>query len=139
MMEAALEFSFSGMNMEFATHLNADGHPVPESLFVDIVVEKCLLLQHYLKSAVEFLTMVTNVSKETATINFIDRDIIETPLLQFTISNLDDLEEQFFTLWMKAHKVLKAYNACNNLAEMEHIVNYYHSMEYVEMMHACLL
>ena len=83
--------------------------------------------------------MVTNVNKKTATIKFIDRDIIEPPLLQFTISNLDDLEEQCFTLWMKACKVLKGYNACNNLAELEHIVCYYHSMEYIEMMHACLL
>ena len=111
MMEAAFEFSFSGMNMDFAIHLTADGHPVPEGLFIDIVAEKCLLLQRYLRSAVECLTLVTNVSKETATIKFIDRDIIETPLLQFTISNLYDLEEQFYNLWMKAHKVLKAYNA----------------------------
>ena len=44
-MEAAFEFSFSGMNMEFAIHLTADGHPVPDRLFIDIVAEKCLLLQ----------------------------------------------------------------------------------------------
>ena len=125
--------------MEFAIHLTSDGYPVPESLFIDIVAEKCLLLQHYLKSAVKCLTMVTNVNKGTAAIKFIDQDIIEPPLLQLTILNLDDLEEQFFTLWMKAHKVLKAYNAHNNSAELEHIVHYYHSMEYVEMMHACLL
>ena len=36
---------------------------------------------------------------------------MEPPLLQFTILNLYDLEEQFYTLWMKAHKVLKAYKA----------------------------
>ena len=80
-----------------------------------------------------------NVSKETATIKFIDRDIIETPLLQFTISNLYDLEEQFYTLWIKACKVLKAYKALNTVAELEHIISYYHSMEYEEMMCACLL
>ena len=86
------------------------------------------------------LNPVTNVSKETATIKFIDQDIIETSLLQFTISNLYDLEEQFYNLWMKAHKVLKAYNARNTSAELEYIfISYYHSMEYVEMMHACLL
>ena len=45
MMEAAFEFSFSGMNMDFAIHLTADRHPVPEGLFIDIVAEKCLLLQ----------------------------------------------------------------------------------------------
>ena len=71
MMEAAFKFSFSSMNMELAIHLTTDGHPVPENLFIDIVVEKCLLLQCYLKSTVECLTMVTNVNKGTATIKFI--------------------------------------------------------------------
>ena len=138
-MEAAFEYSFSGMNMDFAIHLTADRTPIPEGLFVNIVAEKCLLLRWYLTSAVECLTLVTNVSKDTAKIQFIDRDIVETPLLQFTISNLYDLEEQFYTLWMKARKVLKAYNARNTSAEMEYIVNYYHSREYEEMMCACLL
>ena len=45
MMDAAFEFSFSGLNMEFAIHLTADGHQIPKGLFVNIVVEKCLLLQ----------------------------------------------------------------------------------------------
>ena len=45
MMDAAFEFSFSGMNMDFAIHLTTDGHPVLQGLFVNIVVEKCLLLQ----------------------------------------------------------------------------------------------
>ena len=85
------------------------------------------------------MSTVTNINQKTATIKFIDQDIIGPPLLQFTISILEDLEEQFFTLWMKTHKVLKAYNAHNDMAELEHIVCYYHSTEYIEMMHACLL
>ena len=44
-MDSAFEYSFSGMNMDFAIHLTQDGHPIPEGLFVEIVVEKCLLLQ----------------------------------------------------------------------------------------------
>ena len=51
------------MNMDFAIHLTWDGHPIPEGLFVDIVVEKCLLLQWYLKSAAECLALVTNVNQ----------------------------------------------------------------------------
>ena len=138
-MDVVFEFSFSSINMDFTMHLVTDGHQIPKGLFVDIIVEKCQLLQQYLKSAVECLTLVTNVSQETAIIKFIDRDIVKIPLLQFTISNLYDLEEQLYTLWIKACKVLKAYNICNSLAELEHIVSYYHSMAYEEMMHACLL
>ena len=73
-MDAAFEFSFSGMNMDFAIHLTADGCPVPEGLFIDIVAEKCLLLQWYLRSAVECLALITNVSKKMATIKFIDQE-----------------------------------------------------------------
>ena len=72
MMEADFEFSFSGMNMDFAIHPTADRCPVPEGLFIDNVAEKCLLLQRYLRSAVKCLTLVTNISKETTTIKFID-------------------------------------------------------------------
>ena len=138
-MDAAFEFSFSSMNMDFAIHLTHDGHPVPEGLFVDIVVEKCLLLQRYLKSTAECLALVTNVNQGKATIKFINRDMMENPLLQFTITNVYDLEEQFYILWLRAHRVLKAYNAFDTAAELEYIYNFYHLMEYEEMMHACLL
>ena len=33
-MDAAFKFSFTGMNMEFEIHLMADGHSIPEGLFV---------------------------------------------------------------------------------------------------------
>ena len=76
-MDAAFKFSFSSMNMDFTMHLATDGHLIPKGLFVDIIVEKCQLLQQYLKSTVEFLTLVTNVSQETAIIKFIDQDIVK--------------------------------------------------------------
>ena len=98
MMDAAFEFSFSSMNMDFAIHLTHDGHPVQEGLFVDIVVEKCLLLQGYLKFTAECLALVTNVNQGKATIKFINWDLIENPLLQFTITNVYNLEEQFYIL-----------------------------------------
>ena len=101
MMDAAFEFSFSGMNMDFAIHLTRDGHLVMEGFFVDIVVEKCLLLQRYLKSAAECLALVTNVNQGKATIKFINQDMMENPLLQFTITNVYDLEEQFYILWLE--------------------------------------
>ena len=88
MMDAAFKFSFPGMNMDFAIHLTHDGIPVPEGLFVNIVVEKCLLLQQYLNSAPECLALVTNVNQGKTTIKFIDRDMMENPLMQFTITNM---------------------------------------------------
>ena len=80
-MDAAFEFSFTGMNMEFAIHPVADGHDIPEGLFVNIMIEKCQLLQQHLKSSKDCLTLVANVNHETASIKVFDRDIMETPLL----------------------------------------------------------
>ena len=138
-MDSAFEYSFSGMNMDSAIHLTQDSHPIPEGLFVDIVVEKCLLLQQYLKSAVECLALGTNVNQGKATIQFIDWDIMKNPLLPFTIIKENDLEEQFYILWLKACRILKMYNAFDVAAELEFIYNFYHSEEYAEMMCACLL
>ena len=76
---------------------------------------------------------------KNAFIKIYDRDVIETPLIQFNISSLYDLEEQLYKLWMKAHKVMKAYDVYNPSAELEHIASYYSSEEYKERMHACLL
>ena len=138
-MDSAFEYSFSGMNMDFAIHLTWDGHPILEGHFVDIVVEKCLLLQQYLKSATECLALVTNVNQGKATIQFIDWDIMKNPLLPFTIIKENDLEEQFYILLLRAHRILKMYNAFDVAAKLEFIYNFYHSEEYEEMMHACLL
>ena len=138
-MDSAFEYSFSGMNMDFAIHLTQDGHPILEGLFVDIVVEKCLLLQWYLKSAAECLALVTNVNQGKATIQFIDRDIMKNPLLPFIIIKENDLEEQFYILWLRARRILKMYNAFDVAAKLEFIYNFYHLEEYEEMMHTCLL
>ena len=138
-MDAAFEFLFTGMNMDFAIHLAADGCDIPEGLFINIIIEKCQLLHQYLKSSKDCLTLVTNVHDENASIKIYDQDIMKTPLIHYTISNLYDLEEQLYELWIKACKVLKAYNIQDPSAELEHIARYYSSTAYEDRMHACLL
>ena len=124
--------------MEFAIHLTMDNHPIPEPLFVDIVVEKCLLLQRYLKSATDCIAMVTNINNGQANIQFIDCDIMKKPLLPFKITKEKDLEEQFYILWLRACHILKMYNSFNEADELDFIHNFYHSEEYTEMMCASL-
>ena len=43
-MEAAIEFARNGERMEFATYLVNDGRPIPAALFIDILTEKCQLI-----------------------------------------------------------------------------------------------
>ena len=44
--------------------------------------------------------------------------------MQFKITNVYDLEEQFYILWLRACRVLKAYNAFNTAAKLEYIYNF---------------
>ena len=138
-MDAAFEFSFNGLNMDFAIHLMLDGHKVPEGLFIDIMVEKCLLLHQYMKSADKCLTLVSNVNNEKPKIKLYARDIMHTPLIQYEISNQYDVEEQLYVLWKKACKIFKAYKVYDPSKELDHIARYYSSEAYEERMHGCLL
>ena len=100
-MDAAFEFSVNGLNMEFAIHLARDGHSIPDGLFVDILTEKCQLLHHHIKSSKDCLMLVANIGCMMATIKLFDKNLMDSQLLHCTISNLWDLEEQLYRLWIE--------------------------------------
>ena len=62
-MDAAFEFSFKGLNMEFVINLAAEGHSVPDMFFVDIMTEKCQLLHQHIKSSKDCLMLVANIGR----------------------------------------------------------------------------
>ena len=138
-MNAAFEFLVNRLNMEFAIHLIEDGCSIPDGLFVDILTEKCQLLHHYIKSSRNCLMLVANISTKMATIKLFDKNLMDSQLLHCTISNLWDLEEQLYCLWIEMHGVLKDYAVDDHSAKLKHIDTYYSSLEYENMMHACLL
>ena len=47
-MEAAFEFAVNRPNMEFALSRIREGHSVPTGLFIDIMTEKCQLINKHL-------------------------------------------------------------------------------------------
>ena len=138
-MDAAFEFSFNGLNMEFAINLAADGHSIPDMLFVDIMMEKCQLFHQHIKSSKDCLMLVANIGHTLATIKLFDKNLMDSQLVHFTISNLWDLEEQLYRLWIKVCGVLKDYAIQDPLSKLRHIADYYDSSVYQEMMHASLL
>ena len=135
-MEAAFEFLVNGLNMEFAINLVMNGHSIPDRPFVDILTKKCQLSHHYLKASKDCLILVANVGSKMATIKIFDKNLVDSQLLHCTISNLVDLEEQ---LWIEVHSILKDYAVDDHSAELRNIDTYYSSLEYEDMMHACLL
>ena len=138
-MDPAFEFSVNGLNMEFAIHLAVDGCSIPDLLFVDILTEKCQLLHQHIWSSKDCLMLVANIGCTMATIKLFDKNIMDSQLLHFTVSNLWDLEEQLYRLWIEVCRVLKDYAVNDPLLELRNIMDYYSSTTYHNMMSACLL
>ena len=138
-MDASFEFSFNSLNMEFTINLAADGHSVPDLLFVDIMTEKCQLLHQHIKSSKDCLMLVANIGHKMDTIKLFDKNLMDSQLLHFTVSNLWDLEEQLYRLWIEVCGVLKDYAIQDPLSKLRHVADYYSSSNYQNMMHACLL
>ena len=138
-MEAAFEFSVNGLNMEFAINLVMNGHSITAGLFVDILTEKCQLLHHHLEASKDCLILVANVGSKMATIKIFDKNLVDSQILHCTISNLSDLEEQLYRLWIEVHSILKDYAVDDHSTELRNIDTYYSSLEYEDMMHTCLL
>ena len=83
--------------------------------------------------------MVANVNNMVATIKLFDRNLEDSQLLHCTISNHSDLEDQLYRLWIEVQGILKDYAIDDHATELRNIDTYYSSLEYEEMMHACLL
>ena len=56
-----------------------------------------------------------------------------------TVSNLPNLEDQLYHLWIEVHGLLKDYLIDNHAAELCSIDKYYHDLEYNEMLQADFL
>ena len=74
-----------------------------------------------------------------ATIKVFDKNLVDSQLLHFTISNLWDLEEQLYHLWIEVWGILKDYAVDDHSEELRNIDEYYGSTAYEDMMCACLL
>ena len=104
-----------------------------------ILTEKCQLLHHHLRALKDCLMLVANVGSKMAIIKIFDKNLIDSQLLHCTISNLGDLEEQLYRLWIEVCGILKDYAVDDHSAELRNIDTYYSSLEYEDMMRACLL
>ena len=108
-MDPALEFIIDSMNMEFAAHLAGNGHSIPDLPFVDILTEKCGLIRHHIWSHRTYLMLVVNIRPKVASIKIFDKDMLDSQLLHFTVSNIWDLELQLYHLWIEVRGILKDY------------------------------
>ena len=116
-----------------------DGHNIPGGLFVDILTKKCQLIHKHIHEAKDYLMMVASVTNTKATIKFFDRELEDSQLLHITLSNLPDLEDQLYQLWIEVCGLLRDYTIDDHAAELCSIDTYYSTLEYEEMVQADLL
>ena len=135
-MEAAIEFAVNGENMEFSISHIREGHPTPPALFIDILVEKCQLINHHFCNTRDHLRIVTSVTNMAATIKFHDISLEDSELKIVTLSNTSDLEDQLIQLWTEVQKLLRYYHEDDRIAELASIDTYYRDFEYNHMMAA---
>ena len=133
-MEAAIEFAVSGENMEFTIYCIREGHPTPPALFIDILVEKCQLINHHFCNTRDHLQIVTSVTNTTATVKFHDISLEDSELKIVTLSNTSDLEDQLIQLWTEVQKLLKNYHEDDCITELASIDTYYRNFAYNQMM-----
>ena len=103
-MEAAIEFPVSGENMEFTIYRIREGHSTPPALFIDIIVEKCKLINHHFCNTRDHIQIVASVTNTAATIKFHDTRLEDSELKIVTVSNTSDLEDQLIHLWTEVQK-----------------------------------
>ena len=95
--------------MAFAAKLIHDGKPLPKDLFLDIMIEKTQMLVTHLKHLQLGLALVVNISDNVAVIKVYDIYLEDSLKLHITISNLWDIEDQLYRLWIEVNGLLKDY------------------------------
>ena len=105
-MDPANQFAMEGLNMAFATELAADGKDLPKGLFLDIMMEKTQMLVDHLKHLHLGLVLVANIGNNMTTIKIYDIYVEDSLKLHFTISNLWDIEDQLYRLWIEVNGVV---------------------------------
>ena len=99
------QFAMEGLNMAFTAELTWK-KPLPKMLFIDIMMEKTQMLINHLKHLHLGLSLVANINENVATVKIYDNYTVNSLLLHVTISNLWDIEDQLFRLWIEVNGVI---------------------------------
>ena len=133
-MEAAYEFAWRGELMGFTMQRILEGHTTPPSLFIDLMVEKCQLINHHFFNTRDHLKVVTSVTNTVATLKFHNLALADSKLQVVTITNTPNLEDQLVHLWCEVQQILKHYNEEDRISEMASIESFYRNFEYKQRM-----
>ena len=103
----ANNFAMGGIPMHFANILIAEGKPVPQVLFLDIMVEKTQILIEHINNHHLGLCLTANIGNNNAIVWIYDNFMtVNSQILQVTVLNLPNLESQLFQLYVEVTTIL---------------------------------
>ena len=103
----ANNFAMGGLPMHFVNILIADGKLVPQTLFLEIMVEKTQILIEHINNHHLGLCLTTNIGNNSAIVRIYDNFVtVNSQILKVTISNLPNLETQLFQLYVEMTAIL---------------------------------
>ena len=73
---------------------------LPESFFVDTLTEKAEMLKKHLKDTNSSLAICANVGPNMAMFKFFNPKEEDSLKLHYTFSNVRDLKDQLYNLWV---------------------------------------
>ena len=123
----ANNFAMGGMPMHLARILLQGGHSLPKHLFLDVIIEKTQKLIDFIRNHHIGLCLTANINGKSAIVRIYDNFTTgNNLLLQVTISNLPNLENQLFQLYTKIHGTVHQFlpkDNDNNMPPLEDVLN----------------
>ena len=80
---------------------------LPETFFVKALMEKANMLKKHLKDMKNSLVICANTGPNMATFKLYNTNEEDSLKLHYTISNLEDLGDQLYQLWVQINYLLK--------------------------------
>ena len=80
---------------------------LPETFFVKTLTEKANMLKKHLKDTNRSLVICANIGSNVTTFKLYNTQEEDSLKLCYTISNLGDLEDQLYQLWVQLNYLLK--------------------------------
>ena len=103
----ANNFAMGGLPMHFANILIANRKQVPQTLFLDVMVEKTQILIEHINNHHLGLCLTANIGINSAVIRvYINFATVNTQMLKVTISNMPNLKTQLFQLYVEVTAIL---------------------------------
>ena len=80
---------------------------LPEDFFQNTIEEKAEMIRKYLKDMGDPLVFSIHIGPNMATFKFYSHQEEDSLKLHFTFSNLGDLQDQLYFLWVQLNYILK--------------------------------